>query len=212
MSAPARGIHGPVTRGVGYPANVPRTAFLTPFAFPSVRGNAITAERIAAGLRQRGEDITTWDLSALPEAEVAAQVETGRPDLIHAFHALRSGPLGLRLARRLEIPLVVTLTGTDANHSLLEAEHAPTVRRVLEGAAVVTAVDASSAHHLAPVLPDLPTRLAAVPPGASRARAPSRSPARRAGRCRPTPYCSHCPPGSDRSKPRDVCWHRSIGS
>src|SRR5262250_3264508 len=83
-----------------YPAHVPRTALLTPFAFPSVRGNAITAERIAAGLRDRGEDITAWDLSAVPEAEVAAQVEAWRPGLIHAFHALRSGPLALRLARR----------------------------------------------------------------------------------------------------------------
>src|SRR5262249_37485094 len=100
-----------------------------------------------------------------------AQVETGRPDLIHAFHALRSGPLGLRLARRLEIPLVVTLTGTDANHSLLEAEHAPTVRRVLEGAAAVTAFDASIVDHVAAVLPDVRGRLVVVPQAASFARA-----------------------------------------
>ena len=109
---------------------------LTPFAFPSVRGNAVTTERIVAGLRERGEDIRTWDLSAAAEADIAAAVEAWRPGLIHAFHAFRAGPLALRLARRLEIPLVVTLTGTDANHELLDAEHAPTVRRVLEGAAL----------------------------------------------------------------------------
>src|ERR1051325_10278460 len=122
MSASARWIHAPVTRsgnhgvaprprGGVYPAHVPRTAVLTPSAFPSVRGNAITAERIASGLRERGEDITVWDLSALAEGDIAAAVEAWRPSLIHAFHALRSGPLALRLARRLEIPLVVTLTG-----------------------------------------------------------------------------------------------------
>lgn len=149
---------------------MPRTAFLTPFAFPSVRGNAITAERIAAGLRQRGEDITTWDLSAVPEAEVVAQVETWQPDLIHAFHALRAGPLALRLARRLEIPLIVTLTGTDANYSLLEAEHAPTIRHVLEGAAVVTAFDVSVADHVVAVLPDVRGRFVVVPQAASFAR------------------------------------------
>jgi glycosyltransferase involved in cell wall biosynthesis len=157
--------------GARYPADVPRSALLTPFAFPSVRGNAVTAERIAAALRDRGEDIAMWDLSAVPEGEVAAQIEVWRPGLIHAFHALRSGPLALRLARRLEVPLVVTLTGTDANHSLLEAEHAATVRRVLEGAAAVTAFDMSIADHVAAVLPDVRGRLVIVPQAASFARA-----------------------------------------
>src|SRR5439155_9334715 len=46
-----------------YAAHVARVAVLTPFAFPSVRGNAITAERIVAGLRERGEEVSVWDLS-----------------------------------------------------------------------------------------------------------------------------------------------------
>src|SRR5207247_2862777 len=76
------------------------------------------------------------------------------------------GPLALRLARRLEIPLVVTLTGTDANHELFDAEHAPMVRRVLEGAAVVTAFDASIAERVGGVLPDVRARLVVVPQAA----------------------------------------------
>src|SRR5437762_1458250 len=146
-----------------YAAHVPRVTVLTPFAPPSVRGNAITADRIVAGLRARGEDITVWDLSAVSEAEIAAGVDAWRPGLIHAFHAYRSGPLALRLARRLEIPLVVTLTGTDANHELGDPEHAPVVRRVLDGAAMVTAFDASIADRVSAVLPDLRPRLVVVP-------------------------------------------------
>jgi glycosyltransferase involved in cell wall biosynthesis len=138
-------------------------AILTPFAFPSVRGNAITAERIAAGLRERGTDVALWDLSTAPEPDVAAGVEAARPGVIHAFHALRAGPLGLRLARRLEVPLVLTLTGTDANHELLSPDNAPVVRRVLEGAAVVTVFDASVAERVTAVLPDLAARLVVVP-------------------------------------------------
>src|SRR2546428_1025541 len=146
-----------------YAAHVARVAVLTPFAFPSVRGNAITTERIVAGLRERGEDVAVWDLSSVAEADVAADVEAWRPALVHAFHAYRSGPLALRLARRLEVPLVVTLTGTDANHELLDPQHAPVVRRVLEGAAAVTAFDASIGEHVAAVLPDLRARLVTVP-------------------------------------------------
>jgi glycosyltransferase involved in cell wall biosynthesis len=146
---------------------VPRVAVLTPFAFPSVRGNAITADRIVAGLRARGEEVSVWDLSATGEADVAAEVEACRPALVHAFHAYRSGPLALRLARRLEVPLVVTLTGTDANHELLDPEHAPIVRHVLEGAAAVSAFDASIAERVAAVLPDLRARLVVVPQAAT---------------------------------------------
>ena len=55
------------------------------------------------------------------------QVEAFAPDLVHGFHAFRVGPLAVRLARRLEIPLVVTLTGTDANHDLFDPARAPIV-------------------------------------------------------------------------------------
>jgi L-malate glycosyltransferase len=138
-------------------------AVLAPFAFPAVRGNAVTVQRIVAGLRERDVDVALWDLSATPEAVATSEVEATRPPLVHAFHALRAGPLALRLARRLEVPLVVTLTGTDANHELLDAANAPQVRRVLEGASVVTAFDVSIVEHVAAILPDLRRRLVVVP-------------------------------------------------
>jgi glycosyltransferase involved in cell wall biosynthesis len=138
-------------------------AVLAPFAFPTVRGNAVTVQRIVTGLRAHDVDAALWDLSTTPEATIVAEVEQAHPRLIHAFHALRTGPLALRLARRLEVPLVVTLTGTDANHELLDPANAPQVRRVLEGASVVTAFDASIVEHVAGVLPDLRARLVVVP-------------------------------------------------
>jgi len=138
-------------------------AVLAPFAFPAIRGNAVTVQRIVTGLRGRDVDVALWDLSTTPETSVAAAVEAARPSLVHAFHALRTGPLALRLARRLEVPLIVTLTGTDANHELLDPTNAPRVRRVLEGASVVTAFDASIVDQVASILPDLRARLTVVP-------------------------------------------------
>ncbi|MEX2146224.1 MAG: glycosyltransferase [Candidatus Rokuibacteriota bacterium] len=142
---------------------MPRVAILSPFAFPSVRGNAVTVERIARGLRERGLTLRVWDLSALDPAAVAREVETYQPSLIHAFHAFRVGPAALRLARRAEIPLVVTLTGTDANHDLFDSERAATVRHVLEGAAAITAFHESIAAPVAASLPDVGPRLVVVP-------------------------------------------------
>ena len=150
-----------------YAARVPRVAVLTPFASPAVRGNAITTTRIVAGLRDRGVDVAVWDLAVTREADVAAGVEASRPALIHAFHAYRTGPLALRLAQRLAIPLVVTLTGTDANHELIDAEHGPVVRRVLEGADVVTAFHSSIVDCVSAVLPHMRPRMSVVPQAAS---------------------------------------------
>jgi glycosyltransferase involved in cell wall biosynthesis len=140
----------------------PRLALLTPFAPPSVRGNAITVERIAGGLRAAGAEVGVWDLSTESRAEIEAGVDRFGPTLVHAFNAYRAGPLALRLARRREVPLVVTLTGTDANHDLLDAENAPVVRRVLEGAAAVVVFHPSIAARIAAVLPDLRQRLITI--------------------------------------------------
>src|SRR3989441_8579775 len=143
-----------------------RVAVLTPFAFPSVRGNAVTVDRIARGLARCGLEVRVWDLSAAAEPVVERELEAFRPALIHAFHAYRVGPLALRLARRLEVPLVVTLTGTDANHDLFDPDRAATVRRVLEGAAAVTAFHVSIVERVAAALPDLRRRLVVVPQAA----------------------------------------------
>src|SRR4030095_16816292 len=109
---PAAGSPGPPRVSSGAMASV---ALLTPFAAPSVRGNAVTVGRIARGLRQRGLDVRVWDLSVSPPATIEAEVQGYRPAPRPASPARQAGPLALDLAGRLGVPLVVTLTGTDAN-------------------------------------------------------------------------------------------------
>ncbi len=140
-----------------------RAALLTPFAPPSVRGNAITVDRIARGLSERGLDVRVWDLSVTPEAAVEAAVGLYRPALVHAFHAFRAGPLALRLARRLDAPLLVTVTGTDANDDLVDPERAPAVRQVLEGARAIAVFHESIRERIAGALPGVVGRIAVVP-------------------------------------------------
>ncbi|MBM4439135.1 MAG: glycosyltransferase family 4 protein [Candidatus Rokubacteria bacterium] len=142
---------------------MPRIALLAPFAPPSVRGNAVTVARIAAGLAAAGIDARIWDCSVTDHAVLEAEVHAFAPAVVHAFHAWQVGPPALRIARRAELPLVVTLTGTDANHDLFDPERAAATRRVLEGASVITVFDASIAARVAAALPDLRARLAVVP-------------------------------------------------
>src|SRR4029453_13759146 len=140
-----------------------RVALLPPFPAPSGGGNAVTVSRIARGLRHRGLDVRVWDLSATPPATIEAQIEGYRPDLMHAFHARRAGPLALDLASRLEVPLVVPLTGTDANHDLVEADSRAPVRRVLDAASLVTAFHESIVEQVVRIAPALRSRLLVVP-------------------------------------------------
>lgn len=140
-----------------------RVAVLTPFASPSVRGNAITVERITRGLRQRDVELRVWDLSVVPEGAVEHQIAQYGPAVIHAFHALRTGPAALRLARRAEVPLLMTVTGTDVNQDLFDEDSAPIVRRVLEGASAVSVFDESMASVIVAALPATAARLVVVP-------------------------------------------------
>ena len=84
-----------------------------------------------------GADLEIWDLSSMTPSSLERRASEYHPALIHAFHAYRAGPLGLTMARRIGCPLVVTLTGTDVNLDLFDAERSSAVRRVLEGAAAV---------------------------------------------------------------------------
>jgi L-malate glycosyltransferase len=140
-----------------------RVALLTPFAPPSVRGNAVTVDRIATGLAERGLDVRVWDLSATPEAAVEAEVGLYSPALVHAFHAFRVGPLALRLAGRLGAPLLVTVTGTDANDDLVDPARAAAVRQVVEGARAIAVFHESIRERIAEALPGVFGRIAVVP-------------------------------------------------
>jgi glycosyltransferase involved in cell wall biosynthesis len=142
---------------------LPRLALLTPFAFPSVRGNAITVERIARGLRARGVELEIWDLSTMTPSSIERRAAEYRPALIHAFHAYRAGRPGLALARRIGCPLVVTLTGTDVNLDLFDAGRTADVHEVLEGAAAVTAFHESLAAVAARAVPGVSARIVIVP-------------------------------------------------
>ena len=150
-----------------------RVAIVTPFAAPSVRGNAITVDRIARGLRERGVELRVWDLSVVPETAVEHQIGQFRPAVVHAFHALRTGPAALRLARRVDAPLLVTVTGTDVNLDLLDPDSAPVVRRVLEGASAISVFDESMATAIVEALPEAAGRLVVIPQSAAFEAAPA---------------------------------------
>ena len=138
-------------------------ALLSPVYLPSLRGNSITVNRIANGLRARGVELRVWDCSTTPTGQLEVEVEAYGPELIHAFHAYRVGPLALKLSQRLKTPLLVTITGTDGNHDLFDAERSQIVRRVLAGADCVVVFQESMKEQIARELPNVAAKMVVIP-------------------------------------------------
>lgn len=157
-----------------------RVALVTPFDLPSVRGNAITVRRIFEGLRARGVSAMIVDLERISEADAGARIAAFAPELIHAFHAYRAGPIARRLALAGKLPLVVTLTGTDANHDLVDPARSQVVKEVLSSASVIVAFHDSIRRNVLARLPDLAPRFFVIPQSVSLPEGPVFSLAERA--------------------------------
>lgn len=110
-----------------------KLAIVTPFYFPSVRGNAITAQRIASGLKDYGVEVRVFSLEEYRVSgrrPLQGELTGFQPDILHGFHAYTSGGIIVEVAERIEVASVITVTGTDINHDLFD----PTRRHAVLGA------------------------------------------------------------------------------
>lgn len=112
-----------------------RIVMVTPSSYPSVRGNSITVERIASGLKGRGHDVAVLSLEGDPSLKaVRRQAQSFQPDLLHGFHAYAAGRLLAIEGRKVGVPGLITITGTDVNHDLFDPDRRPVVMAALNAA------------------------------------------------------------------------------
>lgn len=138
-------------------------ALLSPTDPRSLRGNAITVNRVAMGLRNLGVGVHIWDCSAIPTDQLKAEVKAYNPQLIHAFHAYRVGPLAMLLGDFLDIPFLVTITGTDANQDLYDPARTEIVQEVLAKASKVVVFHDSMREKIRQILPIVADKAAVIP-------------------------------------------------
>lgn len=140
-----------------------RIALVTPIAVPSVRGNAVTVNRVWRGLRERGVAAEVMDLSRTPAEAVAERLAGLAPDVVHAFHAFRGAPAAVPFARARGVPLVVSLTGTDANHDVLDPERRPAIVTALRAARALIAFHETIRARVAREVPEVADRFEIIP-------------------------------------------------
>ncbi len=140
-----------------------RIALVTPYCYPSTRGNAVTVERIASGLRERGYQVGIYSLEAFQDRrEVPSAIRDFGPDLVHGFHAFVTGDLVVAEAAEARVPALVTITGTDVNHDLFDSERREKVVEVLKGAQGVVAFHESIQGKLLREVPELHGRVRVI--------------------------------------------------
>jgi glycosyltransferase involved in cell wall biosynthesis len=134
-------------------------ALVTPYYFPSVRGNSITVQRIESGLRDQGLTVQVFSLDQQDREAIQNGLRHLRPDVVHGFHATSAGPLVAEAARDLRIPAVITLTGTDVNLDLFDLARRPVVLEVLEATRAIVVFHESIRDKLLREAPDLRPRV-----------------------------------------------------
>jgi glycosyltransferase involved in cell wall biosynthesis len=115
-----------------------KALLLTPTYFPQLTGNAVTVHRITKGLLQRGIACRIINLSQTADVDLMNEADAFAPDIIHGFHAYKTGLAGVRLKKIFGVPLVITMTGTDINVDLRDRDRKTTVRDVLYASDLVT--------------------------------------------------------------------------
>jgi glycosyltransferase involved in cell wall biosynthesis len=98
-----------------------KVAIIGPFCLPFIRGNSLSIHRLLSGLLERGVEAEAF---CLPEYKnkrnVYRDIASFRPDVIHGFHAYKTGRIVQALKKRTGAPLIVSLRGTDFNIDLMD--------------------------------------------------------------------------------------------
>ena len=141
-----------------------KVALISPHYTPLIRGNAVTVQRIEQELRSAGCHVAIHALDTLEPERSLSEIGLFRPELIHAFHGYLGGRVARRAAERLNIPYLVTLTGTDVYEALTDARRGETCA-ALAGAAGLAVFHDSVRQRLAEQSPALAEKTVVVPQG-----------------------------------------------
>jgi len=133
---------------------------ITPF-HKQIRGNAVTAARICSGLQKLGWRIDLCSLEERRILEVFCKKEDNtdsyspyyaRYGMIHGFHAVHISRILHEVEELKELPLLLTMTGTDI-HNLREGEDTAVIHAALNHATAITVFNADFISFLSGTCP-----------------------------------------------------------
>lgn len=92
-----------------------KIALFEPYSPKLIRGNSIAAERLARNLEKHFIRVHTFSLrDGESKNDILKTMQDFKPDILHGFHACKTGPLVRALSLKLQLPYIISLRGTDA--------------------------------------------------------------------------------------------------
>jgi glycosyltransferase involved in cell wall biosynthesis len=143
-----------------------RVLILTPSAFPSISGNAVSAERWRQSLTKRGIDVDVLASAGLALSSFLEHLQRVRPDIIHAHHAFRAGALlaDPQLAlQQAGLAMIASPGGTDINEDLETPGRRETVLKVFTMARAIIAQSPQIIQRFKQNMPALIEKVVFVP-------------------------------------------------
>lgn len=145
-----------------------RVLIVTPTYVPEITGNAITAQRLYKGLSEKGVEVQVVQSSEVQKLRSSGSYSelctlNSELFLIHALHALKGGMYAMEMAESLNVPFVVTVTGTDLNIDLLQSKN-PQILDVFDKAARIITYSPLSKEGLLSRLPSLSRKASIIRP------------------------------------------------
>lgn len=140
-----------------------RVAIIYPCTTGPIRGNITTVHRIVRQLSLAGLDVLPLQVDALSEEDLLSRIRSFKPDLIHAFHIRYCGPSAEKIAARLKIPCMITVTGSDINEQLFRED--PVAISAVKAAASVVCFDQANADAFLEFYSGSADKLAVIPQG-----------------------------------------------
>jgi glycosyltransferase involved in cell wall biosynthesis len=129
--------------------------------FHQQRGNTVTVQRIADGLKKYG--VETEIVSTTEDTELPSLPEA---DLIHGFHAYKFYTFKEKLNEN-RTPFVITMTGTDLNHDLLDENRSGKVEACLQEARAITVFDKDAKETLIKQIDGISSKIHVIHQGTS---------------------------------------------
>jgi glycosyltransferase involved in cell wall biosynthesis len=142
----------------------------SPFDPAVLSGNSITLRRLQRALEARGHAFEIFPVSpTTAPGEAEARVRAFAPDVLHFYHAFKTGRLLAPLAAR---PSVLTISGTDLNQDLDDASKRPLIIQAVALARRVVTYNPSLQEMARRAMPRFAERIAVIPKGATLGNAP----------------------------------------
>ncbi|MBI3035076.1 glycosyltransferase family 4 protein [Candidatus Woesearchaeota archaeon] len=139
-----------------------KIAIITPSYPPSVGGNATTASRLVEGLKSKGVKTKVFLPEQLKNGENIRKLEKFKPDLVHGFHAYKSGVIGSEVCRKLYVPLIITITGTDANINLFQDDKRDKLKEILSFAKKIVVFHKTMKEKITKEIPYLRSKIKTI--------------------------------------------------